>query len=306
LSNTAAGAVQRQPRAPCSISRSQAHRPTSDDTLPRMPTVELGEATLFYELAGSGPPVLSISGSGGDLRNPPGPFAWPGAEGFSLLAFDHRDLGRSVSRSREQPTMGDFARDALALVDHVGWERFSVFGLSFGGMVAQELALAAGDRVECLVLAATSAGGRCGASYPLHELYELTPEQRGERLVTLLDTRAASDAALAQAIAGYLTVDHSFATGEAAPAGLLRQLEARRRHDTCERLGALRAPTLVAAGSFDGIAPVDNSNALAQQIPDAHVRVFDGGHGFLLQDPRAWPELAGTQRAGHESARASA
>jgi 3-oxoadipate enol-lactonase len=271
-----------------------------------MPTAELDVVTLFYELAGKGPPLLSISGSGGDLRNPPGPFAWPGADGFSLLAFDHRDLGRSVSRFREQPTMGDFARDALALVDHVGWERFSVFGLSFGGMVAQELALAAGDRVERLVLAATSAGGRCGASYPLHELYGLTPQERGERLVRLLDTRAESDAALAQAIAGYLTVDRSFATGEAAPAGLLRQLEARRHHDTCERLGALRVPTLVVAGSFDGIAPAGNSSALAQAIPGARMDVFEGGHGFLLQDPKAWPAIAEFLRAGHEGAHSSA
>jgi 3-oxoadipate enol-lactonase len=270
-----------------------------------MPTAELGEVTLFYELAGSGPPLLSISGSGGDLRNPPGPFAWPGADGLSLLAFDHRDLGRSVSRSQAQPTMGDFARDALALVDHVGWERFSIFGLSFGGMVAQELALAAGDRVECLVLAATSAGGRLGASYPLHELYELTPRQRGERLVRLLDTRAASDPALAQAIAGYLTVDRTFVAGEPPPAGLLRQLEARRHHDTSERLGELRVPTLVAAGSFDGIAPVANASALAEQIPGARMRVFEGGHGFLLQDPQAWPAIAEFVRAGHESASAA-
>jgi 3-oxoadipate enol-lactonase len=271
-----------------------------------MPTAELGEVTLFYELAGDGPPLLSISGSGSDLRNPPGPFAWPGADGFSILALDHRDLGRSVSRSQAQPTMSDFALDALALVDHVGWERFSVFGLSFGGMVAQELALAAGDRVERLVLAASSAGGRCGSSYPLHELYELTPEQRGERLVRLLDTRAASDAALAQAIAGYLTVDRSFATGEAAPAGLVRQLEARRHHDTSERLGALRMPTLVAAGSFDGIAPAARSSALVQEIPGACMRVFDGGHGFLLQDPLAWPAIAEFLRAGHEDARPGA
>jgi 3-oxoadipate enol-lactonase len=271
-----------------------------------MPTAELGEATLFYETAGCGPRLLSISGSGGDLRNPPGPFAWPGADGFSLLAFDHRDLGRSVSRSRAQPTMVDFAGDALALVDHVGWDRFSVFGLSFGGMVAQELALAAGDRVECLVLAATSAGGRCGASYPLHELYALTPQERAERLVRLLDTRAAGDAALAEAISAYLTVDRSFAAGEAAPAGLVRQLQARRHHDTCERLGALRVPTLVTTGRFDGIAPAANSSALAQAIRGARMHVFEGGHGFLLQDPRAWPAIAEFVRAGHESARSEA
>jgi 3-oxoadipate enol-lactonase len=167
-----------------------------------MPVAELGEVALHYETAGEGPPVLVIGGTGGDLRHAPGPFWWPGAERFSLLAYDHRDQGRSVSRSDLQPTMADFAGDALALVDHLGWDRFSVVGISFGGMVAQELALAAGARVERLVLAITSSGGEGSRSYPLHELYARGQEERAARLVELLDTRAAAQPRLAQAIPG--------------------------------------------------------------------------------------------------------
>ena len=258
-----------------------------------MPLAELDGVSLFYETAGDGPPVLIVRGTGGDLRQAPGPFAWPGSDRFSLLAYDHRDQGRSSSRDAEQPTMAEFTSDALALVDHVGWDRFSVVGISFGGMVAQELALAAGDRVRRLVLACTSSGGAGSRSYPLHELYALAPEERAARLVALLDTRTASQPELAAALALYLANDRSLAAHDVPTAGLLRQLQARRHHDTSERLGGLRLPTLVAAGRFDGIAPVAASERLAESIPGARLAVFGGGHGFLLQDPAAWPAIAG-------------
>ncbi len=258
-----------------------------------MPLAELSDARLFYETAGAGQPVLLIAGTGGDLRRAPGPFAWPGAERFSLLAFDHRDQGRSLSRTAKQPVMADFANDALGLVDQLGWERFDVVGHSFGGMVAQELALAAGDRVRRMALVSTSSGGEGCVSYPLHELYELQPQARIAALVELLDTRAATEPQLAAAIAGYLSVDGGgLAANEAPPPGLLRQLEARRHHDTSARLQALQMPTLVAVGRFDGIATPATSEALARALPNAQLRVFEGGHAVLLQDPAAWPAIA--------------
>ena len=74
--------------------------------------------------------------------------------------------------------MADFADDAAALLDAVGWDDCLVLGISFGGMVAQEVAIRHPERVRRLVLACTSAGGEGGASYPLHELVDLSPEER--------------------------------------------------------------------------------------------------------------------------------
>ena len=59
-----------------------------------------------------------------------------------------------------------------------------------------------------------------------------------------------------------------------------------------DRLGRVRCPTLVGSGRYDGIAPVVNGQAIADRIPDAEFRVYDGGHLFLVQDPAAWPDLA--------------
>jgi pimeloyl-ACP methyl ester carboxylesterase len=76
--------------------------------------------------------------------------------------------------------MADYAADVLALADHVGWSSFRVFSISFGGMIALELAVTNPERVERLALLSTSSGGAGGASYPLHELPPVTtPEAFG-------------------------------------------------------------------------------------------------------------------------------
>jgi 3-oxoadipate enol-lactonase len=81
-------------------------------------------------------------------------------------------------------------------------------------------------------------------------------------------------------------------------AGVRLQLEARSHHDVWDRLGAISCPTLVAAGRYDGIAPVANSRALASRIPEAQLRVFEGGHGFIAQDPDSLPAIIGFLAAG--------
>lgn len=262
-----------------------------------MPVARLSSATLYYELhapAGVADPprVLVIPGTGSDLREPPDPFTWPGSERFALLSYEHRGLGRSHAAGEEPPEMADFAADALELTEHVGWETFAVVGISFGGMVAQELSLRAPERVSRLVLAITSAGGALGSSYPLHELYALEAAERLDLLVTLLDTRTAQDPQLAAALRAFLAAGHSLHPTASVPDGLVRQLDARRRHDASARIAALRMPCLVAGGRYDGIAPAERSVALAAAVPGARLAVFDGGHGVLAQDPAAWPMIA--------------
>ena len=70
--------------------------------------------------------------------------------------------------------------------------------------------------------------------------------------------------------------------------GALAQLAARRQHDTWDRLPEICAPTLVCTGRYDTIAPVANSEAVASRIPGSELRVFEGGHLFLAQDPQAF------------------
>ena len=58
-----------------------------------------------------------------------------------------------------------------------------------------------------------------------------------------------------------------------------------------DRLGAITCPTLVGYGNHDGIAPAQDSIAIASRIRGAELRGYDGGHLFLFQDPAALPEF---------------
>ena len=253
--------------------------------------------SLHHERAGSGPPVVFIGGTGGDLRSRPNVLDGPLVERFEVLAYDQRGQGRS-DKPDEPYSMAQYADDAADLLGRVGWERASVVGVSFGGMVAQELALRHPDLVDRLVLACTSSGGAGRASYPLHELEELPEEERFATQLGLSDLRR--DAAWQAANPGQVADLAAAARQRAAlgsddplaAVGRRRQLEARSHHDTTDRLGDIRSPTLVCAGRYDGIAPLANSELLAERIPGATLRVFEGGHLFLLQDRTAWPAIS--------------
>lgn len=260
-----------------------------------MGTLTLPGHRIHVEVAGNGPAILAINGSGSDLRVRPNVLDGPLVRSFTVHTHDHRGLGRSTA-PEPQPTMADFADDAAAVLDHFGLERVPVIGVSFGGMVAQELALRHPHRVERLVLCCTSSGGAGGASYPLHELTALSEEESAAVSLSISDvrTREWDDERRRVAIDRLLT-DRRAAPAHGDPEarrGSERQLEARRHHDTWDRLPSITAPTLVCAGRHDGIAPPANSEALAGRIPGARLEWYDGGHLFLLQDARAWPDIA--------------
>jgi 3-oxoadipate enol-lactonase len=261
-----------------------------------MPRILVGAVELYYERSGSGPRLLLISGTGGDLRQRPSITDSPLSANFEVLAYDQRGLGQS-SIPQGPYSMADYADDAAHLLSAVGWDDALVLGISFGGMVAQELALRHRKRVRKLVLACTSSGGEGGSSFPLHELSDEDGDENVARLLELADTRF--DKAWREEnpddCAGLLNVLAARAeVGKGEPRrveGHALQLDARRRHNTWGRLDQITCPTLVAAGRYDGIAPPDNSERLASAIPDAQLRVFDGGHLFLLQDPTAFPAI---------------
>ncbi len=105
-----------------------------------MSFIRLGDIDFCYNTEGSGPRLLKIWGTGGDLRRLPTEFDRRLADRFTVLAFDQRGMGRSGKPARDY-TMADYADDAAGLMDALGWDSAAVLGYSFGGMVAQELAL---------------------------------------------------------------------------------------------------------------------------------------------------------------------
>lgn len=228
-------------------------------------------------------PRLFVNGSGSTIDEVR-PLLSRFAGNARLAVADHRGIGRSAV-PHEQPSMADFAGDAVALLDHLAWPVVDLIGVSFGGMVAQEVACTQPSRIRRLVLMCTSSGGAGGSSYPLHELIGLSADERRRIVPTLQDTRfdeewlRTHDGPIERMVAA--TPDRSNTVG------YVMQMEARRRHDVWDRLQAVSAPTLVASGRHDGIAPVENGRRLAARMPNATFRAYDGGHMFFLQDRRA-------------------
>ncbi len=257
-----------------------------------MPMVQANGIEIHYQLGGDGQRLLFISGTGGDLRNRPNVFDGPLASAFEVLAYDQRGLGQTEKPATDY-TMADYADDAGALLDALGWERVPVVGVSFGGMVAQELVLRHPDRVSRLVLACTSSGGEGGASYPLHQLEQLDEMTRVARSLELADTRRdqAWREAHPEQWQGYVDLALAARREDRDPQGAARQLAARAGHDTWDRLPEIGVPVLLAGGRYDGIAPVANMEALAGRIPGAVLALYEGGHLFLVQDKSAYPHI---------------
>jgi 3-oxoadipate enol-lactonase len=259
-----------------------------------MPTAKLPTIELYYERAGAGPPLLFISGTGGDLRVKPNVLDGPLPKAFDLLAYDQRGLGRSAKPDIDY-SMADYADDAAALVDSLGWPSAKVIGVSFGGMVAQELVLRHPAKVERLVLACTSPGGAGGASYPFHEIQHLAGEARARHLIPISDTRRdeAWAAAHPEQYADFVAMGAAdpYAGEPGREMGARRQLEARALHDTWDRLSQIDCPVLIAAGRYDGIALPETQTRMAGRIPGVELRFFEGGHLFMLQDRAALPAM---------------
>ncbi len=253
---------------------------------------DVGGTQLWYERSGSGDPLLYCNGSGATLDA-----ARPVIEGlsasFDVVGFDFRGMGRSPLPTAAY-SMADVAGDVVGLMDHLGWQRCRLVGLSFGGMVAQEVAVTVPERVERLALLSTSPGGDF-PSFPLEELADLPAHDRATRSLLLADRRWTSEwlGQHPDDLQIVLTMAEGQPTDEddAQRLGRLAQLAARQGHDVLDRLSRIDSPTFVGCGTFDDIAPIVNAEAIVDRVPGAELHVYDGGHLFVFQDDHAWPDL---------------
>ena len=259
-----------------------------------MPFTEIGRHPFFYERQGTGTPLLLIGGTGGDLRRPETRFGGPLAQHFDLLAYDQRGLGQSW-KGDAPFTMADYADDAARLMEQLGWAEAHVVGISFGGMVAQELVLRNPAKVRRLILCCTASGGAGRASFAYHELPKMDARELAALKVKISDLRR-DDAwiqgnattwqmLLAMALADPFRDEPGHAEGAA------RQIAARAHHDTWDRLPTITVPVMVMGGRYDGIARPEVLLALAGRIPGAQLRFFEGGHLFMLEDHSAYDAM---------------
>lgn len=256
-----------------------------------MPTTARDGHDIHYEVEGDqrAPTLLLIMGLGLSASS------WdllPGilAARFRVVVFDNRGTGRSGKRLGLH-SMATFADDAAAVLRAVGTSEKRpafVFGISLGGMIAQELVLRHPELVKALALGATHAGF-LRARWPglramagFLALITLGPGKGGSRLARLClspDFYATS----ATDFDRWLKARHS-----SSPVVNLLHLGAVFRHSTHRRLKSLQLPTLLLTGDRDAIIPVENARALEKLIPGARLVVLPGaGHVFPLEQPQA-------------------
>lgn len=196
---------------------------------------------LHYRVRGQGPPVLFVCGLGMSKE------FWlmqrSLARRFTMVTYDNRGGGFSTC-PRGPYTARQLAEDAVALLDALSIPKTHVFGVSLGGMIAQELALGWPERVDRLVLASTA--GRALHTFP--------PGFHGRSIEALRSVR-----------------------------GFVAQASAYLGHDALERVGNIRAPTLVVAGSKDTTMPAEHGRALAERIPGARLLVMRGTHWLVWE-----------------------
>jgi 3-oxoadipate enol-lactonase len=242
---------------------------------------------IAWEERGAGPPLLLIQGLGY------GRWSWEPvvpalAEGYRVLWFDNRGIGDS-DKPEGPYTAKLMAGDALQVLDEAGIERAHVVGASLGGMIAQEVAAGAPERVDKLVLCCTTPGGAATVAMPdvtvqlFAEAATLAPEVALRRFV--------ENALAADASAELIQELYELRVANPPdPAGWQAQAAAGLGFGGIE--GSIAAPTLIVTGTEDNVVDPRNSDVLAERIPGAEVQRIDNtGHLFFWEQPDAFVRI---------------
>lgn len=251
----------------------------------RLSFMQVEGARIRVSVRGDGPPLLLIMGLGGNLE------MWApleealNAHGVETIAYDASGTGQSPARLIPQ-SMTALARQAARLLDALGYRQADVLGISFGGAVAQELAISHPRRVRHLVLTSTS----CGLGGVPGNLFAMSDLAAPLRSYSPTYLRLAADAIYGRGPAAEnKVVAHGRRTYRDQPPtlwGYLGQLAAAVGWTSLSRLGRIQCPTLVLAGEADTIVPPVNSRILASRIRGARLEILpDAGHLLLMDHP---------------------
>jgi 3-oxoadipate enol-lactonase len=249
-----------------------------------MPKTRVADISIYYEMLGEGDPLVLIMGLGG------GSSLWWKQVGFlsaefQVITYDSRGIGRS-DKPDAPYSMGMLVNDAAGLMETLGIVSAHVYGVSMGGMVAQELALRYPKLVSSLILGATT----CGGSHAV-----MADQETLQRLFSIMTLSPAEVIKVSTSVtfSTDFIENHRDKVKEwlikgsespPSPLGFKRQAEAVTGFETYDRLLQIRVPTLILSGTADQLIPVENSRLLASRIPGAELVLFEGaGHGYLWE-----------------------
>jgi len=251
-----------------------------------MPKIKVNDIQICYEVHGEGFPLVMINGLGGHIDTWDPSHIQELSKRFKLVIFDNRGAGRTDISDKEY-TIKLFADDTAGLMEALGIPRAHVFGISMGGMIAQELVLNYPEKVENLVLCSTSCGG-VKSVQPSMEVIGVLMADRStlspEEIVRMnIPTILTED---------FIKnnpdfVEHYIQRTLKAPLSeeaFMRQVNALMNFNTYDRLGQIKAPTLILHGKRDVLVPPENGSVLAEAIPNAKLVYFENSAHILAEE----------------------
>lgn len=247
-----------------------------------MPFTENQGVKIYWDEQGSGEPLLLIMGLSypSYMWHRTRPFL---AQNFRTIAFDNRGIGQSDVPEGVYP-IAQMASDAAAVLDAASVPSAHVFGVSMGGMIAQEFALQYPQRVRSLILGCTNAGGSHVVNAAPEVLQILmrqgmTPEEAKEAIIPFIydagTPRARIDEDMVIRMKWYPT-----------PQGYFGQLQGILAWEAYSRIAQIKSPTLIIHGETDQLVPVANAQLIAERIPHAKlVLIPHASHVFETDQP---------------------
>ena len=249
-----------------------------------MPVAKVKDVNLYYEVHGEGEPLVLIMSYGFRSRH------WFAiydklARAHRVIIFDNRGTG--LSDKPDIPyTARMMADDVLGLMDVLGIKSTSLFGVSMGGMIAQEFAITYPQRLENLILGATSCGGQHALPIPQETVAfmfnparaAMTEEEKARDTIPWLWNKEFIDSH-PEVVERFVATSIEYPT---TPATLSNQAHLLLTFESYERLKNIKAPTLIITGNKDRIMPPGNSQILVKKIEGAELEMIENaGHGFI-------------------------
>ena len=252
-----------------------------------MPKVKANTMDIYYEIHGTGPPLLMILGLGANIT-------WWGkyfikglADHFKVIMFDNRGTGQS-SNPKSQYSVRTLADDAYSLLKALNIEKTFVFGHSMGGGIAQELIIQYSGISKLILCNSTCGGSKSILASP--EVLQIVNKPRSGRAPTEVAKESLKIFYSPEFIKNHSKlIDYAvqnMAKSQMIPRNYEWQTNAIKSFKTCDRLKNIKIPTLIMQGAKDVLVPPQNARILVDLIPNANIKMFlESAHAPYVEEP---------------------
>ncbi len=263
--------------------------------------ISVGDIDIAYKMFGKGEPILLISGASAGIDSWDPSTLASLSSNHTVIVFDSRGLGNTTTGSKPY-TIEQLANDTASLLDALGIRRADVLGLSLGSFIAQQLAITYPEKVNRLILVASSCGGEDGIPKPPHFAQlqsEIVDKALSNVSISQEEIKSLISASLG---AGWIRLhpesledipESKDMFASISPNIIMQQnnigmrWEATNWNGACDELSRLSKPTLVITGTDDNAyIPHENSLIIAGKIPGAWlIQIENAGHAVMDQYP---------------------